>query len=281
MEDQWKAATGRVSRITEKAWLETHVTCHVSKQINTYAFNLSIFKGLPQKSVFLGVIPVPSHSVHVSAQHQPLGQTSSLYVCLIEYWVQIEGYCILRCWVLSLIHISKIFWFFFSKVTAHMSLSCGHLNKLYCSAITDSMRFNKSKWQILHLGQGNPGCMWRMGSKWLDTLPNKEILSGEAKSNCKRNIARKKKHLVWESWVIHWWCTCYAHVSVQSWCHWTPGCRKKVCMSSLNKTNLIKCRTNIHEHEQRRQHRTEWWVICKTGWNRVQIFSGFIKQEAD
>lgn len=49
-------------------------------------------------------------------------------------------------------------------------------------------------------------------------------------------------------------------------------------MSSLNKTNVFACRTNIHEREQRRQPGTEWWVSCKTRWNRVQKFLGFISK---
>ena len=37
------------------------------------------------------------------------------------------------------------------------------LDKLKSWAITNSMKFNKKKCQILHLGRGNPGYLYRMG----------------------------------------------------------------------------------------------------------------------
>ena len=41
------------------------------------------------------------------------------------------------------------------------------LNKSGVWAIPRHMKFNKGKCQILHMGQGNPGCMDRLGNKML------------------------------------------------------------------------------------------------------------------
>lgn len=38
-------------------------------------------------------------------------------------------------------------------------------------AIANHLKFNRSKGQILHLGQGNPGYMYRLGVKRLESSP--------------------------------------------------------------------------------------------------------------
>ncbi|GAB0203536.1 mitochondrial enolase superfamily member 1 [Grus japonensis] len=43
------------------------------------------------------------------------------------------------------------------------------LDRLKNRAITNRMRFNKGKCQILHLGRGNPGYKYRLGDETLET----------------------------------------------------------------------------------------------------------------
>ena len=45
------------------------------------------------------------------------------------------------------------------------------LDRLESWAITNHMKFNKSKCQILHLGQGNPGYTYKLGDERLENRP--------------------------------------------------------------------------------------------------------------
>ena len=42
------------------------------------------------------------------------------------------------------------------------------LDRVESWAITNRTKFNKNKCRILHLGQGNPGCAYKLGDKRLD-----------------------------------------------------------------------------------------------------------------
>ena len=50
------------------------------------------------------------------------------------------------------------------------------LDRLESWAITNRMKFNKSKWRILHLGQGNPGYTYNLGDERLESSPAKREL---------------------------------------------------------------------------------------------------------
>ena len=50
------------------------------------------------------------------------------------------------------------------------------LDRLESWAITNCMKFNNSKCQILHLGQGNPGYTYNLGDERLESSPAKREL---------------------------------------------------------------------------------------------------------
>jgi len=78
-------------------------------------------------------------------------------------------------------------------------------------AITNHMKLNKSKYWILHLGWGNPGCTYRLGDEWLESRPVERDLGVLFDSKLHRNqqcaLAAKKAN-----------CTlgCVRH-SITSW----------------------------------------------------------------
>ncbi|KAJ7420555.1 hypothetical protein WISP_48130 [Willisornis vidua] len=51
--------------------------------------------------------------------------------------------------------------------------------------IPNHMKFNKGKFQILHLGQGNPGCLYRLGNEMLESSAMERDLGvlGDGKLN--------------------------------------------------------------------------------------------------
>lgn len=50
------------------------------------------------------------------------------------------------------------------------------LNELEAWAITNNLKFKKNKCQILHLGQGNPDCMYRLVDERLESGPTERNL---------------------------------------------------------------------------------------------------------
>lgn len=50
------------------------------------------------------------------------------------------------------------------------------VDKLKCMEITKYMKFDKSKCDILHMGWGNPGYMYRLRDKMLESSPTKRVL---------------------------------------------------------------------------------------------------------
>lgn len=62
-------------------------------------------------------------------------------------------------------------------------------DKLEGWAISNCMKFNKSKCHILHLGQNNPGYMCRVGDEKLESSPTEKDL--EALADGKLNLSQQ------------------------------------------------------------------------------------------
>uniref|UniRef100_A0A493TR34 Reverse transcriptase domain-containing protein n=1 Tax=Anas platyrhynchos platyrhynchos TaxID=8840 RepID=A0A493TR34_ANAPP len=69
-----------------------------------------------------------------------------------------------------------------TKLGGHVDFAEGgkalqrNLDRLESWVITNHMKFNKSKCQVLHLGQGNPGYTYRLGNKMLESSPTERDL---------------------------------------------------------------------------------------------------------
>jgi len=50
------------------------------------------------------------------------------------------------------------------------------LDRLERWACVNCMNFNKTKWQVLHMGQGNPKHKYRLGGEWLKSRPEEKDL---------------------------------------------------------------------------------------------------------
>jgi len=50
------------------------------------------------------------------------------------------------------------------------------LDKLRTWARAKLMKFNKAKWQVLHIGRGNSQCKYRLGREWIESSPDEKDL---------------------------------------------------------------------------------------------------------
>ena len=51
------------------------------------------------------------------------------------------------------------------------------LDRLQRWACMNLVRFNKAKYKVLHLGQGNPKNKYRLGREWIESNPEEKDLS--------------------------------------------------------------------------------------------------------